>query len=934
MPALSPSKQLLVTVFLTVALLVVSVSLKESQVMERWDNLVYDLESAAISKPVDDNIVIVAIDEASLRILGRWPWPRATHARLLKQLEAAKAAAIGLDILFMEADPQQPQGDRFLAETILRSGRVVLPVLTSGESPNVMVVKPITPIAEAAHLAHVNMLFDNQGIARQLEPRIILDTGDSLPAMALALHRLAGFDSPPLESVPAQAMLIPFAGPPGYFKRISFVDVLLKEEVRRQLQGKIVLVGMTAEGLGRRIATPVSKADSLMTGVEFQANALAAIQSGRLIHPLGLPAYTLLSLLLIVVPVALYPLLRPRSALLVMLAFSALTWVCGWLLLGQLQLWFAPMSTLLCLVLAFPLCSWRKLEQLGHSLFKEHEKARVTLKAVDNAVIATDRKGRVEFMNPAAEKMLACTLKEAKRRPFDEICRIQEPKDSRLPGQTPENVGQEWGQTRVIRNQNGTEYTVRVSSSPLYSERGEPFGFVYALSDLTEIVSISRRIAFLAAHDTLTGLPNRVLLQDRLQQAISAAIREQTRFALLFVDLDGFKKINDGMGHACGDLLLQEVAQRLRGMVRQSDTVARWGGDEFVLLLEDVKSPPGAADVAAKVILSLSQPFVLNGEDVFVTPSIGISLFPTDGRQGEMLLAKADAAMYSVKKHGRNNFRFYSEDLDSLSRDRLIMEKELYQALHTEQFELFYQPQIELDSGRLIGAEALIRWRHPQKGMIAPDQFIPLAEELGLIVPIGEWVIRTVCRQIKSWEESGLEPIRVAINLSPRQFMQKDLVDIITREIQKQRVCVDRIQVEITESMIIDDIERVIEILNNLKANGISIAIDDFGTGFSSLEYLKRFPIDKLKIDKSFVGNVLHNQDDASIVQAVIALGHNMNMQIIAEGVESEEQLAFLKQRRCDYGQGYFFSKPVAEHEMREIIATRSAKADHSVVSR
>ncbi len=920
MAVLIPIKQLSFDLLLAVLLLVLSVLLNQQQLLQRWDNLFYDLESGLVTRPVDKDIVIVAIDDTSLQKVGRWPWSRSVHAELVEQLTAAGVAAIAMDILFMEPDRLHPDTDRKLAAAIRRNGHVVLPVLTHDENNRVVVTKPLPEIAEAAKLSHVNMLFDPQGIARQVALQTRLADGTILPAMAFALSREAGGTSN-LAAVPeSKVILIAFARATEHFQRISYSDVLQDADVRARLRGKIILVGMTAAGLGSRIATPISKSHHLMPGVEFQANILNTIRSNLFIRPLFWSEYTLLSLVLIVVPVLLYRFCKAGVALLLVLGFSILSVTASYVLLESMLVWYAPLPTLLCLLLSYPLWNWRKVEQLGHSLYKEHESANATLKAIGDAVIATDQHGNIEFMNPAAEKMLGCTLSAAKHRPFSDICKLVE----RENGESTKNQlvcnGDRHSETCTIKNCQQQEFAVRISCSPLFSENGLPAGAVYALSDLTEIININRKIAFIAAHDSLTGLPNRMLLQDRMGQAINSATRDSLNFAVLFIDLDGFKKINDGMGHACGDMLLQEVARRLQQWVRQSDTISRWGGDEFIILLENMSVPTDAAEVAIKIIECLSRSILINNQEVFITPSIGISLFPEDGLKTDVLLAKADAAMYSIKKNERNNFCFYSQDLEFLAKERLVMENELHHAIQRDEFEIFYQPQVNLESGCLTGAEALIRWRHPEKGLVTPDQFIPLAEETGLILPIGEWIVKTVCQQLKCWREMGLPSIKVAINLSPHQFLQKNLVNTITREIESNGVSTQLIQVEITESMIIQNIERVIHVLDELKSAGISIAVDDFGTGYSSLEYLKRFPIDKLKIDKSFVGSVLNNNDDASIVQAVIALGHNMNMQIIAEGVETQEQVDFLQDRKCDFAQGYFFGKPVTAEDMTGLI--------------
>ena len=919
-------KQLSFDIILAILLVVLSVLLNQFllnkiPLLQHWDNLFYDLESTAISNPVDENIVIVAIDDASLEKLGRWPWSRAIHARLIDQLTIAGVTGIAMDILFMEPDLAHPKNDQLLASAIRRNGNIVMPVLTSIEDDHFVISKPLAEISDAAaQLAHVNMHFDTQGIVRQVDLQIKLNEDQFLPAMSLALSRLLPKHIDPPNLTEQDRILISFAGPPGQFQHISYADVLLYEDVQKELKGKVVLIGMTAAGLGSRIATPVSKSQLLMSGIEFQANAFSTLRSGHIIRTLQWPLYTLISLFLIAIPIILFRFFRPSHALLLALGFSIMTAFCSIFLLGKLFLWFSPLPILLCLILSYPLWSWQRLEQLKHSLFKEHEKASATLVAIAEAVITTDQRDCIEFMNPAAEKLLASPLAEAKYKPFSDVCQfINQTDASSLEGRSLTNEKQQ-EITRVIRNKIGEEYAVHISSSPMYDENKQPVGVVYALNDLTEILNIHRKISFIASHDTLTGLPNRILLHDRLEQAIIMAKREKLNFAILFIDLDGFKKINDAMGHASGDLLLQEVAVRLRNWIRKSDTISRWGGDEFIILLKNLASPSDAADIATKIIHSLASSFLINGQEVFVSSSIGISLFPDDGKQANILLEKSDTAMYNVKENGRNNFCFYSQKLENQAKERLVMETDLRKALKLDEFEMYYQPQIDLISNQMIGAEALIRWNHPEKGLVSPDDFIPLAEEIGLIIPIGEWIIQNVCLQLKLWKKQGFPPIKVAINLSAHQFAQKNLVSLITREIKKNNLAPEFIQVEITESMMIKDISRVIEILDELKSAGISIAVDDFGTGYSSLEYLKRFPIDKLKIDKSFIDNVLHDTDDASIVQAVIALGHNMNMQIIAEGVENEGQARFLQERNCEFGQGYFYSKPLSAEKMEPLI--------------
>jgi len=917
-----PIFDLILAVFLVALSVFINQLLVSKKIeIQQWDNLFYDFESSLKTTAVDDHIVILAIDDISLSKLGKWPWSRALHAGIIDRLTEAKVEAVALDILFMEPDLMFPENDRLLATAIRKNGRVVLPVLTTVQNEGVIVTKPLSEIAEAAaQLVHVNMHFDKQGVVRDLDLSVKVINNSTIPAMALALHHLTVEQTSSLNYSEGGRMLINYQGPPGHFKQISYVDVLLDKNVLKQLQGKIVLIGMTASGVGNRIATPVSKKLHLMSGIELHANALSTLQSGRITHALNWSIYTVITIFLITIPVFLFRLLTPAYALVLVVIFSILTVVVSTIVLNQVFLWFSPLPTLLCLFVSYPLWSKKKVEQLNHSLFTVNAKATSTLEAIGDAVITTDDSDCIEFMNPAAENMFATSLVKVKKKPFSELfTRLDFKGFEELSLGVLTKLGKKT-EIQAICNVKGEEIAVRVSSSPMYDEKKRPLGMVYAFNDLTEIINIHRKISFVATHDALTKLPNRILFQDRIQQSIVKANRESLQFAVLFIDLDGFKKINDAMGHHYGDELLQLVADSLSQWVRKSDTIARWGGDEFVVLLENLASLSDAADIARKIVDGLANSMLINQQEVFVTSSIGISLFPEDGEEANTLIVKADAAMYSVKKQGKNGFCFYSQKLKNQAKEKLILEVEIRKAIEHDEFEMYYQPQIDLMTKKLIGTEALIRWNHPIRGFISPDEFIPLAEEVGLIVDLGGWVITTVCLQLKSWQLKELDNFKVAINLSTQQFVDKDLVRFITSEINKYGLSSKVIQLEITESMMIQDIDQVINILDNLKTAGISIAIDDFGTGYSSLEYLKRLPIDKLKIDKSFIDSIHNNKDDANIVQAVIALGHNLGMEIIAEGVENNEQADFLQEKSCDYAQGYLYSKALPAQQMGLLI--------------
>jgi diguanylate cyclase (GGDEF)-like protein len=433
------------------------------------------------------------------------------------------------------------------------------------------------------------------------------------------------------------------------------------------------------------------------------------------------------------------------------------------------------------------------------------------------------------------------------------------------------------------------------------------------------------RVHHLAHFDELTGLPNRSTFNQRLNHALVQARRNDEPVAILFIDLDRFKNINDTLGHEAGDRVLKQVAERLRGCLREGDTVGRLGGDEFVVLIEELAQPMHVAAVAQKIIAAVAQPFFLEAHEFHITASIGISTYPDDSKDMQGLLKNADISMYRAKEQGKNNYQFYSVLMNIHTLERLALESDLRRALERNEFVLHYQPKVDIGSGRITGMEALVRWQRPGKELIAPVQFIALAEETGLIVPIGEWVLRTACARNKSWQEQGLPPLRIAVNLSARQFAHENLLQDVARVLRETGLDPAALEFEITESMVMHDPERAVTLLIRLKAMGIHLSIDDFGTGYSSLSYLKRFPIDSVKIDRSFIHDVPGDADDAAITRAIIAMAHSLRLKVIAEGVETEEQLSFLREHGCDEMQGYCFSEPLAEEEFLRLLQNSAA---------
>jgi len=450
----------------------------------------------------------------------------------------------------------------------------------------------------------------------------------------------------------------------------------------------------------------------------------------------------------------------------------------------------------------------------------------------------------------------------------------------------------------------------------------KPIYWPLLLQRLRHILANQRaeqQIKHLAYHDTLTGLPNRMLFHDRLQQALSQAVREGHIMGVMFLDLDRFKIINDTLGHDVGDELLKAVSQRLINCIRQGDTVVRLGGDEFTIILPIIAKAEDAAFVAQKILTTLAEPFLLNHQELHITSSIGISLYPDDGTSTQTLIKNADIAMYRAKDLGKNNYQFYTADMNSRAMESITLENALRHALERDELLLHYQPQIDIRSGRIVGVEALVRWQHPEFGLVSPARFIPLAEETNLIIPIGEWVLRTACEQGRRWREQGLPVWRMGVNLSARQFRHKNLLEPIFRIVRETGFDPHHLELEITESLLMQGAGKTIAVLEELDKAGIRLALDDFGTGYSSLSYLKRFPIDTVKIDRSFVRDIHTDPNDAAITSAIIAMAHSLKLSVIAEGVETEEQLAFLRERECDEYQGYLFSKPLAAEEIERL---------------
>jgi diguanylate cyclase len=560
---------------------------------------------------------------------------------------------------------------------------------------------------------------------------------------------------------------------------------------------------------------------------------------------------------------------------------------------------------------------------------QSERKFRSLIESANDAIILSDSRGTIISWNKGAEcifgfnknealgKKLQIIIpekyREAHQKGMDRYIATGEPK---VIGKTVELEG---------LRKDGSEFPIELSLAS-WTEDGNVF-FSSIIRDITVRKRNEAKINQMIYRDPLTGLPNRLLLNDRLAQALDQANNNKQTLGIMFIDLDRFKYINDTLGHAVGDELLIEVAKRVEACVGNVDTVSRQGGDEFIVLMPNTTSDE-VTKKAQKIIEAFSHSVMVNEQELFVTPSIGISMYPGDGRDIETLIKNADTAMYRVKEQGKNNFQFYTPEMNEDVTKKMQLEVGLRKALERNEFHIVYQPQIDVMTGQMIGAEALLRWEHPEWGSISPAEFIPIAEETGLILQIGEWVLRGACLQNKKWQDDGFPQVRVAVNISSRQFQQSDLVERVREILKETGLAPEYLELELTES-IIQDSKYAVAKMQQLKEMGIHLSIDDFGTGYSSLSYLKTFPIHTLKIDRSFTRNIYADPKDASLVETIISMAHNLNLKVIAEGVETEEQLQFLQQKQCNEAQGYFFSRPITASAMEAVLHGKKAVVEY-----
>ncbi len=558
--------------------------------------------------------------------------------------------------------------------------------------------------------------------------------------------------------------------------------------------------------------------------------------------------------------------------------------------------------------------------------FVERERAEVTLNSIGDAVMTTDILGNVTYLNAEAEALTGWTRSEAFARPLAEVFDVMDALTGQ-PATSPSALAIAHKKkvrlkgSYILVSRDGAETAIEHSAAPIPDRLGHIMGAVIVFRDVVVSRERSLKMLHLSEHDALTNLPNRLLLNDRLARAIAIARRHRRRLAVLFLDCDRFKHVNDTLGHAVGDQVLKSIARRVQSAVRESDTVSRHGGDEFIILLSEVDQPEDAGLIAQKIVAVVAEPHHLAQHELSLTASVGISLYPEDGPDAQTLISRADTAMYYAKSSGRNQVGFYRSDMEAPAANRLSLESELRSAVDAGEFVLHYQPTINLETGAISGAEALMRWQHPSRGLVPPDQFIPAAEASALIIPMGRWALREACRQAKAWHDDGLPPIPIAVNVSALQFRTAGFLDDIRRVLKDTPLAARYLELELTESALMADTATTTCLLEILKEAGVVLKVDDFGTGPSSLSYLQRCPVDVLKIDQSFVKGIAPSPDGAPLVRAMIAMAKSLGCRVVAEGVETPDQLTYLRAEQCDEGQGFHFSPAVDADAFRRLLS-------------
>jgi diguanylate cyclase (GGDEF)-like protein/PAS domain S-box-containing protein len=883
--------------------------------LEPLENRLLDTKFRLKQRPASAEVVLVAIDPASLRKLDVWPWPRGYHATVIENLLAAGARRVGFDVDFSSRSVKEEDAE--LASALRAAGgRVVLPVFhqweRTGDSDLLTATAPLAIFADHAPLGAINIRPGTDGLVRRYgieEP----PGDDTVPPFASAI--LEGRHAAPRE------FRIDYGIAAASIPSLSYVDVLTESFDPSVVAGRTVIVGSTAVELGDWIAVPLVKA---MPGPVLQAMAAESIVQGRALSPFSpvLSVATTLALALLV-----GPWLESRSWRAGLIAITGLV-AASFAASLTVQVVSARLLEispwLLTLVGAYGFALVRRVDQQGLRLLAQRlllRRTRDLMKlVVENSfdgIVMVGADGRVERVNRAAERVFDRPAAEMIGLPFESLIAL--PDDEPDVASSTVESRRASGPWEVIGRRRGGPIHLEMTVSTIESDDEELR--VAFLRDITERKAQRRALEHQANHDALTGLPNRPCLMRRTRQTLVTASRDRSPVAFLLLDLNRFREINDTLGHHTGDQILEKIALRLRSPLRSGDTIARLDGDEFAVLLPDTGFE-GAREMAWNLIDSLKEPFQIEGLSLLVDASIGIVIFPDHGMNAEMLIQRGDVAMHAAKRE-RAKLAFYDPRHDYHSKRHLALTAELRAAIEDGKLSVRYQPKVSADTGRTIGVEVLVRWSHPEHGDVPPDEFIPIAEQSGLIRPLTLWVLETAVSQCADWRRKGVD-VGLSVNVSARNLLEKRLPETLTRLLHATGLPPERLCLEITESVIMDDPRKALEVLTEIAGLGVEISVDDFGTGYSSLGYLKKLPATEIKIDKSFVLEMDRNPDDATIVRSTIDLAHNLGLKVVAEGVERPEVWETLKELGCDYGQGYLFGFPMSPDDFARWHHTRT----------
>lgn len=923
--------------------LIVAVAASLLPALERGNLLAYDL--LAPSRTPGDALVIVAADEASIAELGRWPWSRETHARLLDRLREGGAAVVGFAVLFSEPSAD-PQADEVLASALAAYGRAVLPVAPvdalevapDAMDGGVLELRPLESFVSSVRLAHADMEIDVDGVVRRLH--LQGGTRSLLPALSLALVEGAdpSFARRPL---PGLRMAKRGSAPPGSWRRDnevmlphragaptiwSYEQALSSPQFLEAVRGRAVLVGATARGIGPELPLAGRGEHSVQPVVLAHAHAFDSIAARALLTPASKPVAASLTLLLLGGMLAFVPVRAGRTQQVALVAALLAPMAVSWLLLRGLSVWWGPLPATLALLGGVAAWFAMHLSDSLQRVRRAHRNAAATLDSIGDAVFSVDEDGRIVYLNSQARALarvpdpVGLTIGEAFE--FDAesglklVAMVESCQARRQPVRDRSHL--------ALAQPGERERLLAASIVPLHAAGGSPESAVVALTDQTDSIASARQLSHAASHDQLTGLPNRGLLRDRVAQELARSLGDSQGPAILFVDLNRFKRINEGLGHRMGDEVLRITAQRLVALGTPGDSVGRWAGNEFVVMLARPQGRRQIANHAVQVVESLSLPFSLDGVEVSCSSSVGIAMAPADGSDVDELFAKAEAAMHRAKVGTGVRYEFYADATGRWTRDRLAMELKLGQALHKREFELVYQPQMRASDEQLVGFEALLRWRRSDV-LVAPSEFLGLADEAGLMTELGAYVLEEAAREIAHWQRVGLEPMPVSVNVSARQFQGRIIVEQVQQVLSSHAIPPALLTLEITEHTAVADPDLAVALVAELAEMGVRTSIDDFGTGYSSLSMLRRIPIAEIKIDRSFVADMHRNPDDGAIVRATIALAHELGLKVVAEGVELREQFELLAKLGCDYVQGFLFDPPVSADEARRMLPWRRA---------